>query len=164
MSDPSTQPAAASAFARARARAALIAWWSVDDNLWKVLMFFVIGVSLLSVTALIVSIWAGLTGLDQGPIAEQTAVSAPAATAETDLQAQVDALRLRVAALEACAPQARPEPEPSPAQHRASSAPRSTAQRPPQAPSAEPAPLWGTTDLDRAIDDFTPPTTFGAKP
>lgn len=83
---------------------------------------------------------------------DQAAAPQPsAAVPASSLQDQVDALRLRVIALEH--PAEAPEPaDPQPAR---ASAPRA-AVRPAAGIAAQPTPQrWGTTDLDREIDDFT---------
>lgn len=72
---------------------------------------------------------------------------APSAVGPSGLQDQVDALRLRVIVLEARA-------DAAPA---AATRPRSTVRAAAQADTnTDPAPQWGTTDLDRAIAAHPP--------
>lgn len=96
------------------------------------------------------------------PPADQPAAAQPQVPTELvdrvyALDAHVVDLQDRVAALE------------NSQQPQAEAPRRSAAQRAAPAPSTQTAPeperrRWGTTDLDRAITDFTPSTTFGARP
>ena len=119
-------------------------WWAmVDKKALKEAALIV-----LLVCALAVSLWFWLR-----PVAEVQPVSDVAMS--TSLQDQINALRLRVIALEA-----RADALPKPAAAPRASAPRTSAARTgaenssaltePQ-PAAAPRKRWGTTDLDREI-------------
>lgn len=119
-------------------RTKVAGWWATADQ------------GAMAVAAAIVAFFLAALAIGSGIgwWAEQR--HAPAVEASPGLQDQIDALRLRVAALESLPPEA-PSPDPAPARP---SAPRA-AVRPTQ-PAAPTAPAeapnrWGTTDLDRAI-------------
>jgi hypothetical protein len=104
---------------------------------------------------------------ETAPQAEPTATTQPV-TPLAPLVARLDALEAdvidlqdRAADLEGLQP---PQPT-APRRRAAASTPASSPQATqPQQPQAPQPKAWGATDLDRAIDVFTPPTTFGVKP
>lgn len=90
----------------------------------------------------------------------------PSAAVQTNplapLIARIAALEARVDALQTTAPT-----PPAARQRVQRAAPMAMQPEATPAPYSEPQPdpsTWGATDLDRAIDTFTPPTTFGARP
>jgi outer membrane murein-binding lipoprotein Lpp len=98
-------------------------------------------------------------GPEQRPIAEQPAAVQINPLAELvdridELEAMVAELQEQMADLQALPPPS------SSAQRKASAQPAGQGAAPAQPAAA----AWGPTDLDRAIADFTPPTTFGATP
>lgn len=95
------------------------------------------------------------------PAAVQTNPLAPLVARLDALEADVVNLQDRAADLEDAQP---PQPT-APRRRAAASTPANPSQAAqPQQPQAPQPEAWGATDLDRAIDEFTPPTTFGAKP
>jgi hypothetical protein len=148
MTDTSTQPvAAASAFARARAalivlRDRLSAWWADPHKKWPV-EWIVIVAALLIFPALLVTC-SDTPGLEQRPSAEQPAAVQINPLAE--LVDRIDELEAMVAELQ----ERRPVVATRPGAHRASGA--SENHLPSPAPGSQ---RWGTTDLDREIEEFS---------
>lgn len=106
------------------------------------------------------------------PAPETAPQAEPAATTQTNplapLVARLDALEADVVNLQdraADLEDAQPPQPTAPRRRAAASTPANPSQAAqPQQPQAPQPEAWGATDLDRAIDEFTPPTTFGAKP
>ncbi|MDP3324243.1 MAG: hypothetical protein Q8S71_11940 [Hydrogenophaga sp.] len=97
--------------------------------------------------------------LAQSPSAEQPAAVQINPLAE--LVDRIDELEAMVAELQEQMADLQTLPPPSSsAQRKASAQPAGQGAAPAQPAAA----AWGPTDLDRAIADFTPPTTFGATP
>lgn len=140
-----------------KARAWLSAAWA-----WLVRKPALLGVLVL--LALLIAagaLWPRLAPVQSSLPPEQTAAVAQTVNPLAELVARIEALEAQVAEL-----QDPPQPWPQTTARQPSRS--ATAQRPaatsanPAIQPQQPAAAWGQTDLDRAISNFTPPTTFGA--
>lgn len=147
---------AGSSLSALRKRAA--AWLAEMGRVWPV--GWIVWVAALLIGIVLLAIYSDKPDLVQKPIATQSA--ATQANPLTPLIARIAALEARVDALQT------PAPTPPAARQRVQrAAPMAMQPEAAPAPYSEPQPdpsIWGATDLDRAIDTFTPPTTFGARP
>jgi hypothetical protein len=157
---PAPQPAAAG-----RARAWLAAAWAWLRGAGAWLLRHPVLLGALVLLALLLAagaLWPRLAPVQSSPPPEQSAAAGPATNPLAPLVARIEAIESQLADLQAL-PQpssaARPAQRSAPAPH-ASDQPAGQGAAPAQPAAA----AWGPTDLDRAIADFTPPTTFGATP
>lgn len=141
-----------------KARAALGrvgAWLAEMGRVWPV--GWIVWVAALLIGIILLAIYSDKPDVAQEPAAAQTNPLTP-------LVDRLDAMAAQVATLQGQVADLQRSQQPQAAAPR-----RSAAQRTAPAPSTQTAPeperrRWGATDLDRAITDFTPPTTFGARP
>jgi hypothetical protein len=162
MTDPSVQPVAApSAFARARAaltalRDRLSTWWAETNRKWPVA--WIVCVAVLLIGTVLLSTCSDSPDLAQRP-AEADQTAAVQADPLSPLVDRIKTLEAQVAAL-----QSTPPVPPAARQSAQRTAPRAV--QPAEAAAAyseaQPSPAWGTTDLDRDLANFVPPTAFGA--
>lgn len=161
MTDPSTQPVVVlSAFARARAaltaaRDRVTTWWAETNLKWPVA--WILCVAALLIGTVLLATCSDTPDLEQKPIAEQSA--AVQINPLSPLVDRIKALEAQVATL-----QRTPPAPPAARQSAQRTAPRSVQPAEAAAPysEAQSSPAWGTTDLDRDLANFVPPTAFGA--
>jgi len=161
--DTAPQPVATPGKARAWLSAA--GSWLRNAAAWLVRKPALLGVLVL--LALLIAagaLWPRLAPVQSSPPPEQTTAAVPGVNPLAELVTRLDEQDAMLAELQDQVAKLQDRPraaQPS----RSSSAQRPAAAGPaPASPPQQqrPAAVWGQTDLDRAISNFTPPTTFGA--
>lgn len=160
--DTAPQPAAAPGKARAWLSAA---WaWVRSAAAWLTRKPVFLGVLVL--LALLIAagaLWPRLAPVQSSPPPEQTTAAVPATNPLAELVTRLDEQDAMLAELQDQVAELQDPQQPAAAPRRSATTHRPVAAGPAPAgqPQRQPA-AWGQTDLDRAIDQFTPPTTFGA--